>query len=276
MDLSALPPLRDAIAEHGLAARKGLGQHFLLDLNLTRKIVRAADVSAADAVLEIGPGPGGLTRALVETGACVVAVERDARCLPALQDLTDLAGARLRVVNDDALAVDEAALAKVAGLTTPLKIVANLPYNVGTELLIKWLIAGPTLWSRMALMFQKEVADRIVATPGTKAYGRLSVLAASASRPRKAFDLPARAFTPPPKVDSAVVVFDAIAPDVDFLALERATRAGFGARRKMLRASLKPLFGAETEGRLQALGLSPTARAEELSPADWRRVAAVL
>ncbi len=272
-DLSGLPPLRETIAEHGLGARKGLGQHFLLDLNLTRKIARAADIGPDDVVIEVGPGPGGLTRALLETGARVVAIERDERCRGALEELAEAADGRFDVEFADALQADERALLAARGLAPPVKIASNLPYNVGTELLVRWLTAPPGLWSRMALMFQKEVAERIVASPGTKAYGRLSVLADSASRAKKAFDLPARAFTPPPKVDSSVVLFEAIAPEVDLKALEKATRAGFGARRKMLRASLKPLFGAATEETLERLGLDPTARAEEIAPADWRRIA---
>lgn len=259
-----LPALRDVIARHGLAAKKGLGQHFLLDLNLTRKIARAADIGPADTVLEIGPGPGGLTRALLEAGARVVAVERDARCLPALEELSAAFAGKLTIVEADALDIDERAVLSDA----PAKIVANLPYNVGTELLIKWLRANhesAPLWSVMALMFQKEVADRIVAAPGSKTYGRLSVIAQAASRPSRAFDLPARAFTPPPKVDSSVVIFTPAPARLDILpALERISQAAFSQRRKMLRAAMRPLLGEETETRLEAAGIAPTARAEEI------------
>lgn len=261
----ALPPLREVIARHDLGAKKSLGQHFLLDLNLTRKIARAAGVSSGERVLEIGPGPGGLTRALLEAGAHVVAVERDARCLAALEELGDVYPGKLEIVEADALAVDERALLGPG----PLKICANLPYNISTELLVKWLRAnhslGEPLWNVMALMFQKEVADRILAAPGSKTYGRLSVIAQAAGRPRRAFDLPARAFTPPPKVDSTVVVFEP-APQhlTDIGALERLTQAAFSQRRKMLRSSLKPLWGDTVEARLAVACVAPTDRAEDI------------
>lgn len=270
----ALPPLRDVIARHDLGARKSLGQHFLLDLNLTRKIARAADVAPGDRVLEIGPGPGGLTRALLEAGARVIAVERDARCIAALEELSDAYPGKLEIVEADALVVDERALVGPG----PLKICANLPYNISTELLIKWLRANHAvrgrLWDVMALMFQKEVADRILAAPGSKTYGRLSVIAQAASQPRRAFDLPARAFTPPPKVDSSVVVF-APAPTrlENIAALERVTQAAFGQRRKMLRSSLKPLFGVETEAKLAAAGIDASARAEEVGVGAFLKLA---
>lgn len=264
----ALPPLREVIARHDLGAKKSLGQHFLLDLNLTRKIARAAGVSPGERVLEIGPGPGGLTRALLEAGAHVLAVERDARCLAALEELGEVFPGKLEIVEADALAVHERALLGPG----PLKICANLPYNISTELLVKWLRAnhsvdGP-LWNIMALMFQKEVADRILAASGSKTYGRLSVIAQAAGRPRRAFDLPARAFTPPPKVDSTVVVFEP-APQrlADIGALERLTQAAFSQRRKMLRSSLKPLWGVDVEARLAAAGVAPTDRAEAI-PVD--------
>lgn len=261
----ALPPLRDVIARHDLGAKKSLGQHFLLDLNLTRKMARAARVAPGERVLEIGPGPGGLTRALLEAGANVVAIERDARCLAALAEIGEAYASKLDVVEADALSIDERALLG-PGI---VKICANLPYNISTELLIKWLranhsAAGP-LWSVMALMFQKEVADRILAAPGSKTYGRLSVISQAASRPRRAFDLPARAFTPPPKVDSAVVLFEPVQETLSQLPqLERVTQAAFSQRRKMLRSSLKPLFGAETEERLASAGIRSAERAEDI------------
>lgn len=270
--MSDLPPLRDVIARHELGARKALGQHFLLDLNITRKIARAAEIAPGDIVLEIGPGPGGLTRALLEAGAAIVAVERDRRCIAALEELASIYPA-LTIVEGDALAIDERTLLPSPGLP---KIVANLPYNISTELLIKWLRLNSErpLWSRMALMFQKEVADRILAAPGSKAYGRLSVIAQAASAPERAFDLPARAFTPPPKVESSVVVFAPRAAAADCLAaLERATAAAFGQRRKMLRSSLKPLFGERVEQELSAMDIDPTDRAENLSVADFLRLA---
>ncbi|HRX41038.1 MAG TPA: 16S rRNA (adenine(1518)-N(6)/adenine(1519)-N(6))-dimethyltransferase RsmA [Parvularculaceae bacterium] len=261
-----LPPLRDVIAEFDLGAKKALGQHFLLDLNLTRKIARAASVCADDVVIEVGPGPGGLTRALLEAGAEVIAVERDARCIAALQEVGNAYPNRLTVLEDDALRIDERHLAG----GRPVKIIANLPYNISTELLIKWLRANhgafSPLWTRMALMFQKEVADRILSAPGSKSYGRLSVIAQTASQPVRAFDLPARAFTPPPKVDSTVVVFNRIATALeDIKALESVTQAAFGQRRKMLRSSLKSLFGERVADALQSAGIDETARAEELT-----------
>lgn len=271
--LDALPPLREVIAAHGLSARKALGQNFLLDLNLTGKIARrAGDLSACD-VLEIGPGPGGLTRALLAEGARrVVAIERDPRCLPALAEIAAAAPGRLEIVEGDALAIDAAAL-----LTPPARIVANLPYNVGTELLVRWLTppAWPPFWSSLTLMFQREVADRIVAAPGSKAYGRLSVLAQWRTTPRIAFELPARAFTPPPKVASAVVQIERLDaprfpadPDV----LQRVVAAAFGQRRKMLRASLRTL-GGDVEALLAAAGIDPTERAERISVEGFCRLA---
>lgn len=269
-----LDPLRDVIARYDLGAKKSLGQHFLLDLNLTRKIARAASVSADDRVLEIGPGPGGLTRALLEAGSKVVAIERDARCIAALEEVSNAYPGKLNVIEADALEIDERALLG-PGI---VKICANLPYNISTELLIKWLRANhehaAPLWSVMALMFQKEVADRILAAPGSKTYGRLSVISQAASRPRRAFDLPARAFTPPPKVDSTVVVFEPATTALpDIAALERVTQAAFSQRRKMLRSSLKPLLGAETEARLEAVGIAPTTRAEDISVSDYLALA---
>ena len=261
----ALPPLRDVIAEYGLGARKALGQHFLLDLNVTRKIARAVDIGPGERVLEIGPGPGGLTRALLEAGAEVTAIERDRRCIAALQDVADAYPNKLVVIEGDALGADERTL-----MATPVKIAANLPYNISTELLIKWLranhstdAAAPPLWRAMALMFQKEVADRILAAPGSKTYGRLSIIAQAASRPRRAFDLPARAFTPPPKVASTVVVFEPAETRLEyFAALEKVTAAAFSQRRKMLRSSLASVFDQKLDTVLQSVGLQLTDRAE--------------
>ncbi len=268
--MTTLPPLRDVIEQYDLGAKKSLGQHFLLDLNITRKIARDAKVSEQDVVLEIGPGPGGLTRALLETGAQVIAIERDRRCIEALQDLSNAYPGNFRVVEEDALGANETEL--VAGKS--VKIIANLPYNISTELLIKWLQAGPQLWSMMALMFQKEVADRILAKPGSKTYGRLSIIAQAASRPSRAFDLPARAFTPPPKVDSTVVLFEQPKNQFEQLgALEQITKAAFSQRRKMLRTSLKPIFGDRLSDTLASYGIKETQRAEELSVEQFKRLA---
>ena len=262
--IDGLPPLREVIASHGLSARKALGQNFLLDLNLTARIARAAgDLSGCD-VLEIGPGPGGLTRGLLAEGARrVVAIEKDARCLPALAEISDAYPGRLEVLNEDALQVDWA-----AHLTPPIKVVANLPYNVGTELLVRWLTpkVWPPKWQSLTLMFQREVAERIVAQPGGKAYGRLAVLAQWRCEAKIVLGLPPEAFTPPPKVRSAVVHLTAL-PAPRFAAdpklLERVVAAGFNQRRKMLRAALKGL-APDIEDRLLAAGLTPTDRAEQV------------
>ena len=263
--IDTLPPLREVIATHNLRAKKSLGQNFLLDLNLTTKIARiAGDLSACD-VLEIGPGPGGLTRGLLaEEARRVVAIEKDARCLPALAEIAAAYPDRLTVLNDDALAVDWA-----AHLKPPIRIVANLPYNVGTELLIRWLIPSvwPPQWSSLTLMFQREVAERIVAREGSKAYGRLAVLAQWRCEARIALNLPPEAFTPPPKVSSAVVHLTALeAPKfpADQKVLERVVAKAFNQRRKMLRASLKGLC-PDIEDRILAAGLRPTDRAETVS-----------
>ncbi len=269
-----LPPLREVIERYELGAKKSLGQHFLLDLNMTRKIARAAGVSSGDQVLEIGPGPGGLTRALLETGARVTAIERDHRCIEALSEVAVAFDNKLAVIEADALTADEG---KFLVGKTPVKIVANLPYNISTELLIKWLKAGPALWSVMALMFQKEVADRILAAPGSKAYGRLSVIAQTASLPSRAFNLPARAFTPPPKVDSSVVLFEQPQEIFPALrALEKVTQAAFSQRRKMLRSSLKPVFGDKLSDTLLSAGIEETRRAEELSIDQFKTLALIL
>ena len=261
MSPDGLPPLREVIAAHGLRARKSLGQNFLLDLNLTARIARAAgDIAGAD-VLEVGPGPGGLTRGLLMEGARrVVAVEKDERCLPALAEIAAAYPGRLEVIHGDAMAGG-----LLERLAQPRKVCANLPYNVGTELLVRWLTMGwPPPWETLTLMFQREVAERIVAEPGSKAYGRLSVLAQWRSTARIALTLPPEAFTPPPKVRSSVVHITAL-PEPRFpadpKALERVTAAGFGQRRKMLRASLRGL-APDAEDRIRAAGLEPTQRAE--------------
>ena len=268
-----LPPLREVIAEHGLSARKALGQNFLLDLNLTRKIARrAGDLTACD-ILEVGPGPGGLTRALLMEGARrVVAIERDPRCLPALEQIAAAYPGRLEVIQGDALEVDAARL-----LADPVRIVANLPYNVGTELLVRWLTpdSWPPFWQSLTLMFQREVAERITAAPGSKAYGRLGVLAQWRTEPRLAFDVPPQAFTPPPKVTSSVVHLEAL-PEPRFPAdpnrLQTIVAAAFGQRRKMLRASLKGI-APNISDRLTELGIDPTARAETLDLEAFCRLA---
>lgn len=263
--IDTLPPLREVIATHDLRAKKSLGQNFLLDLNLTAKIARiAGDLSECD-VLEIGPGPGGLTRGLLAEGARrVVAIEKDARCLPALAEIAAAYPDRLTVLNDDALAVDWA-----AHLNPPIRIIANLPYNVGTELLIRWLIppVWPPQWSSLTLMFQREVAERIVAREGSKAYGRLAVLAQWRCEARIALNLPPEAFTPPPKVSSAVVHLTALETPkfpADQKVLERVVAKAFNQRRKMLRAALKGLC-PDIEDRILAAGLRPTDRAETVS-----------
>ena len=256
--LAALPPLRESLAAHGLLAKKSFGQHFLLDLNITRKIARLAGVRPDDRVIEVGPGPGGLTRALLETGARVVAVEKDERFRPLLEELAAVRPG-LQLVFGDALAVQESLLAEGA----PAHIVSNLPYNVGTPLLVKWL-TGRWTPASLTLMFQREVAERIVAQAGDDAYGRLAVLAQATCRAQKVMDAPARAFTPPPKVDSAVVRLEprASRPEPAVLrALEQVTAAAFGQRRKMLRSSLKALGG---ESIVEEAGLDPQARAETI------------
>jgi len=265
MSIDTLPPLRQVIADHGLSARKSMGQNFLLDLNLTAKIARfAGDLSDCD-VLEIGPGPGGLTRGLLATGARrVLAIEKDARCIPALEEISAAYPGQLEIINGDALAVDP-----TAHLTPPIRIAANLPYNIGTELLVRWLTPPhwPPFWQSLTLMFQREVAERIVAQPGSKAYGRLALLAQWRADARIVMSLPPQAFTPPPKVSSAVVHLTAL-PEPRFPAdpkvLERVVAMAFNQRRKMLRASLKGL-GRDIEDKLRSAGIEPTARAETIA-----------
>ena len=273
MSLDQLPPLREVIARHGLAAKKSLGQNFLLDGNLLDRIARVPGSLAGKTVYEIGPGPGGLTRALLRAGASVVAVERDDRALPALAELAAAADGRLRVIGGDALAIDPRQL-----VGDGAHIVANLPYNIGTALLVRWLsdATWPPWWRSCTLMFQKEVAQRIVAAPGSDAYGRLAVLTQWRARARIAFDLPPQAFTPPPRVSSAVVHILPAAPlgDVPVARLEALTAAAFGQRRKMLRASLRGLPGALAA--LDTCGIDPARRAETLSVAEFVAVAAAL
>jgi 16S rRNA (adenine1518-N6/adenine1519-N6)-dimethyltransferase len=268
VNLETLPPLRDVLAEHGLLAKKSFGQHFLLDLNITRKIARLAQFEPGATVIEVGPGPGGLTRALLEAGALVIAIEKDERFRPLLEALGEAAPGALRLVVGDALLADEAQLAEGGAA----HVVANLPYNVGTALLIKWL-TGPWTPASMTLMFQKEVADRIVAPTDGEAYGRLAVIAQATSEAKIVMEVPARAFTPPPKVESAVVRLTPRADrpsDARLDALQRVTAAAFGQRRKMLRASLRGLGG---EPLILAAGLNPQARAETIDVAGFLRLA---
>lgn len=276
--LDPLPPLREVIAAHGLSARKALGQNFLLDLNLTRRIARAAGPLDGVTVYEVGPGPGGLTRALLMEGAArVIAVERDERCLAALADVAAAYPGRLEIVSGDALAIDEADLLRTRNISGPVRVAANLPYNVGSALLVKWLTQGawPPFWQSLTLMFQKEVAQRLIAQPGTKDYGRLSVLTQWRARPRILFDVSPRAFTPPPKVTSAVVRIDPLTEPVAEARLEdleAVTRAAFGHRRKMLRQSLKAI-APDAEDFVRRAGLDPEARAERLDVAQFAALA---
>jgi len=263
--IDTLPPLREVIATHDLSARKSLGQNFLLDLNLTAKIARqAGDLTGFD-VLEVGPGPGGLTRGLLAEGARrVLAIEKDHRCLPALAEIAAAYPGRLEVVNADALTIDP-----LSHLSPPIRIAANLPYNVGTELLVRWLTPPewPPFWQSLTLMFQREVAERIVATPGSKAYGRLALLAQWRADARIVMSLPPEAFTPAPKVSSAVVHLTALPRprfDADAKTLERIVAKAFNQRRKMLRSALKGI-APDLEDRLLAAGIKPTDRAETVS-----------
>ncbi|MDI4654857.1 16S rRNA (adenine(1518)-N(6)/adenine(1519)-N(6))-dimethyltransferase RsmA [Xanthobacter autotrophicus] len=273
--LDELPPLRDVIRRHGLSAQKSLGQNFLLDLNLTGRIARASGPLDGATVVEVGPGPGGLTRALLALGAKrVIAIERDQRCLDALAEVSDHYPGRLEVISGDALKVDVRPLVGDG----EVRVVANLPYNIATMLLIGWLSTDPwpPWFSSLTLMFQKEVAERIVAAPGSKAYGRLAVLAGWRTTARIAFDVAPSAFVPPPKVTSSVVH---LVPRAEPLpcalsALEKVTEAAFGQRRKMLRQSLKSL-GVDTAALLAATGVEETARAEEIDVDGFVRLANV-
>ncbi|TIX89651.1 16S rRNA (adenine(1518)-N(6)/adenine(1519)-N(6))-dimethyltransferase RsmA [Rhizobium sp. P44RR-XXIV] len=269
--LDGLPPLRDVIQRHGLDARKALGQNFLLDLNLTQKVARTAGSLEGVTVFEVGPGPGGLTRAILALGAAkVIAVERDARCLPALAEIADHYPGRLEVIEGDALKTDFAAMVPAS----PVKIIANLPYNVGTQLLVNWLLPAswPPFWQSLTLMFQKEVGQRIVAQEDDDHYGRLGVICGWRTQAHMAFDISPQAFTPPPKVTSTVVHLtpreNPIPCAVD--KLEKVTQAAFGQRRKMLRQSLKPIGG---EALLLKADIDPQRRAETLSIEEFCRLA---
>lgn len=269
--LDGLPPLRDVIARHGLDAKKALGQNFILDLNLTQKVARTAGSLEGATVIEVGPGPGGLTRAILALGAKkVIAIERDPRCLPALQEIADHYPGRLEVIEGDALKTDFRDLAN----GEPVKIIANLPYNVGTQLLVNWLLPAqwPPFWQSLTLMFQKEVGQRIVAREDDNHYGRLGVLCGWRTEAHMAFDIPPQAFTPPPKVTSTVVHLEPIEKPLpcDADKLEKVTLAAFGQRRKMLRQSLKPIGG---EALLARAEIDPQRRAETLSVEEFCRLA---
>jgi 16S rRNA (adenine1518-N6/adenine1519-N6)-dimethyltransferase len=276
MPISDLPSLSETVKTHGLGANKKLGQHFLLDMNLTDKIARLAEPLAGHSVAEIGPGPGGLTRALLLRGADrLVAIEMDERFIPALAEIGDRSEGRLEIAKGDALKYDIA-----ANLRAPRKIVANLPYNVGTKMLINWITASPLFWTQLVLMFQLEVAQRVVAQPGESHYGRLAVLCQSVASCRLAFEVPARAFTPPPKVDSAVVVLTPLQmPFEDLKTLGKVTQSAFGQRRKMLRRSLRTLaeqseFDLETW--LETCDVDPKARPETLPVSAFQKLAKTL
>ena len=271
-----LPPLKDVISKYEIRAKKSLGQNFLLDLNLTSKIARYAGNLTQSDVLEIGPGPGGLTRSLLNEGARqVVSIEKDNRCIAALEEIQSLFPGRLRLLQGDALSMNVTQY-----LTDPIKIIANLPYNIGTELLVRWLNSKnwPSFWQSMTLMFQKEVANRIVARPGSKAYGRLSVMSQWRCNTKIAFNIPATAFTPPPKVESAVVHFEALnepkfPAEVD--KLEFVVSKAFNQRRKMLRGALKGHFINVEEG-LFSIGILPTKRAENITVQEYCAMSQIL
>ena len=274
--MEKLPPLKDVISKHKLSAKKSLGQNFLLDLNLTSKIARYAGNLEQYDVLEIGPGPGGLTRSLLNEGARkVVAIEKDTRCIAALEEVQTQFTGKLKIVQGDALSTEVRQY-----LTHPVQIIANLPYNVGTELLVRWLnsTTWPSFWQSMTLMFQKEVANRIVASPGSKAYGRLSVMAQWRCNTKIAFNIPATAFTPPPKVESSIVHFEALKKPrfpAEVNKLEFVVSKAFNQRRKMLRGALKGHFKNVEEG-LLAIGVVPTKRAENVSIQEFCLMAQIL
>ncbi len=276
MTNDGLPPLREVIKELSLSAKKSLGQNFILDLNLTRRIARSGGSIEGKTIVEIGPGPGGLTRGLLMEGAGkVIAIEKDERCLPALQQIADHYPGRLEIISGDALEIDIK-----SHLDGPARIIANLPYSVGTALLIHWLEEEPwpPWYESMTLMFQKEVAERIVASEGSKAYGRLAVFCHWRTDPSIVLKLPARAFTPPPKVDSALVhLVPKEKPHIDctLMSLEKVTSASFGQRRKMLRQSMKAL-GIDHISLLEKAGIDPQIRAEKVPIADFYKLAKLL
>ena len=274
--MEKLPPLKDVISRHKISAKKSLGQNFLLDLNLTSKIARYAGNLEQSDVLEIGPGPGGLTRSLLNEGARkVVAIEKDTRCIAALEEIQKYFTGKLKIVQGDALSTEVRQY-----LTHPVQIIANLPYNIGTELLVRWLnsTTWPSFWQSMTLMFQKEVANRIVASPGSKAYGRLSVMAQWRCNTKIAFNIPATAFTPPPKVESSIVHFEALKEPrfpAEVNKLEFVVSKAFNQRRKMLRGALKGHFKNVEEG-LLAIGVVPTKRAENVTIQEFCLMAQIL
>jgi len=276
MSLDNLPTLTETVKIHNLRANKTLGQHFLLDMNVTDKIARLAAPLDGISVAEIGPGPGGLTRALIQNGANVLAIEMDERFLAPLDDIARTSG-KLRAIHGNALKVDIG-----QELEGEIKIVANLPYNVGTKMLINWLTANPLFWSQAVLMFQKEVAERVVAAPGENAYGRLAILSQSVCNARLAFEVPANAFSPPPKVDSAVIVLEPLSEEQrfpDLKLLGEVTMAAFGQRRKMLRKSLKSIakkYNLETEPWCEACGIDPQRRPETLSVEEFQKMAELI
>jgi 16S rRNA (adenine1518-N6/adenine1519-N6)-dimethyltransferase len=275
--MTILPPLGEVIAEHGLSAKKSLGQNFLLDLNLTRKIARAAGPLENKTVIEIGPGPGGLTRALLEEGAAkVITIERDERIRPVLEEIGQAYPGRLTAKFADALVVDEIELLSRCNIEGPVSIVANLPYNIATALLIKWLTGPwPPFYESLTLMFQREVAERIISEPNKKSYGRLSIISNWRTNAEILFDIPPRAFTPPPKVTSTVVRLDVrekLVSEADPEILQRVVAAAFGQRRKMLRQSLKSLGGSPLEY-LERARIEPTLRAETLNVEAFCRLA---
>ena len=273
-----LPPLREVIAEHGLGARKTLGQNFLLDFNLTRKIARAAGPLENTLIYEVGPGPGGLTRALLAEGATrIVAVEQDHRCIPALEDIARTHPGRVEIVYGDAIAIDERELFCESPAGQSIRVAANLPYNVSTALLIKWLRVAewPPFWSSLTLMFQREVAQRLVAVPGTSDYGRLSILTQWRSCPRILFDVDRRAFTPVPNVTSSLVRIEPLTEPVapaQLDDLERVTLAAFGQRRKMLRQSLRRL-APDTDALFRTSGIDRRLRPQDIEVAGFAALA---
>jgi 16S rRNA (adenine1518-N6/adenine1519-N6)-dimethyltransferase len=274
--MEKLPPLKDVISRHQLRAKKSLGQNFLLDLNLTSKIARYAGNLDQFDILEIGPGPGGLTRSLLNEGARkVVAIEKDSRCIEALEEIQATFPGRLKLLQGDALSTNAS-----EHLADPVRIIANLPYNIGTELLVRWLTSKtwPSFWQSMTLMFQKEVANRIVASPGSKAYGRLSVMSQWRCDTKIAFNVPASAFTPPPKVESTLVHFESLKQPkfpAEVEVLEFVVSKAFNQRRKMLRGALKGYFQNVEEG-LLSIGVLPTKRAEDITVQEYCAMSQIL